>query len=413
MLPALLTLLLTPTFAKNQDAAKPFPGESRFFQVSKATGNGVVDTSGKEIIPCKYGYMEYVGEDRFIISEPSQQKGLWNTRGERICSIPAWTSMYGNNRFSDGLLLLSGDSNKYQVVYIDKWGKHIVKENTYRTGQPFSNGLAAVSYERREGEYCAYIDSSGKLKLGPFLNASGSSFKHEFALLRVDGKTGFIDKTGRFVLPPEFDHVEWRGEDKWILKKGDKEYTASSIESKISLQPNDIHAKQPLKTNLKVDNALEWSREQFMSANGLLVSEYRAPPGEPFSEHRTKIFYRFLENFDVIGMKRPSLEERLGKGENQKWLTEMPSGSTSLVQYSFSSPGARCGFGSSCLQIAYDSQDRVTGWRIEQGPDRSRWSWNCDNVVALDYSFPAIFTNLIPKQDIHKFMNIRTGILDN
>lgn len=56
------------------------------------------------------------------------------------------------------------------------------------------------------GEKCGYIDKSNKLVINPQFDWS-KEFSEGRAAVRVGGKWGYIDKTGKLVIAPQFDYA--------------------------------------------------------------------------------------------------------------------------------------------------------------------------------------------------------------
>lgn len=72
----------------------------------------------------------------------------------------------------------------------------------FEIAQPFSDGLAAVRIDGRYG----YIDTTGKIVIAPQFEAGGP-FSGEYAEVQVEGRSGAIDRTGRIVVPTQFDRL--------------------------------------------------------------------------------------------------------------------------------------------------------------------------------------------------------------
>lgn len=81
----------------------------------------------------------------------------------------------------------------------DKQGKVVVKPQ-FDGCQSFSQGLASVRVDKKWG----YIDKTGKFVVSPQFDYADSLFE-ERGLVVSNGKIGFIDKTGKIVIKPEFD----------------------------------------------------------------------------------------------------------------------------------------------------------------------------------------------------------------
>ena len=67
----------------------------------------------------------------------------------------------------------------------------------------FSEGLAEVWQNDKMG----YIDKSGKIVI-PIMFESGGAFSEGLAPVEVNGKWGYIDETGKIVIRPKFDEAE-------------------------------------------------------------------------------------------------------------------------------------------------------------------------------------------------------------
>jgi len=111
--------------------------------------------------------------------------------------------------FSEGLAEV-GDNNLWG--FIDETGTVVVPMHYGQHPGPFSEGLCAVMVDERLGGgklQIEYIDRTGTVVLGPFEQSTGFSeglaavgFGEDDAV-----KWGYIDATGRVVIPPQFDWV--------------------------------------------------------------------------------------------------------------------------------------------------------------------------------------------------------------
>ena len=91
--------------------------------------------------------------------------------------------------------------------FIDATGKIVIQPRFERVG-PFSDGLAVAANDAAKGNY-GYIDTTGKFRIAPTLQQSecgiGAPFREGLAQVRVQSKTGFIQKDGAFRIQPQFD----------------------------------------------------------------------------------------------------------------------------------------------------------------------------------------------------------------
>jgi hypothetical protein len=135
----------------------------RFIQNGKA---GYIDRSGKVVI-----------EPRFEFSG--------NHGGE----------------FHDGLLDVSFD----QSGYADTKGKTVI-DKQFSWSEDFSEGLALV--KPKGGDTWSFIDRTGEVSLVPRLEGETDlqpgTFSEGLAVVTVNKRNGYIDRSGRFVIPPKF-----------------------------------------------------------------------------------------------------------------------------------------------------------------------------------------------------------------
>jgi hypothetical protein len=105
--------------------------------------------------------------------------------------------------FSEGLAAVKlGDT----YGYLDRAGKMMIPPRFGDAGR-FSEGLALVSTDP-EGKQEGYIDKSGQLVIKGVEGDAARKFSGGLAAVRgKNGKYGFIDTTGKFVIQPQFDRV--------------------------------------------------------------------------------------------------------------------------------------------------------------------------------------------------------------
>ena len=116
---------------------------------------GFIDTSGREVVPCRY-------DDVFD--------------------------------FQEGMARVETDG---KWGYIDKTGREVIP-CIYEQAYDFSDGLAKVYLEKR-----FFIDKNGKEVLTA--GRDWDVFKEGLARITRDGKTGFVDKAGNEVIPCKYD----------------------------------------------------------------------------------------------------------------------------------------------------------------------------------------------------------------
>ena len=182
---------------------------------------GLVDKTGKEIVPCIYdsvGYEEhdiyYFTEDMIPISSggtfvadlgipyyEGSKYGFLDKTGKEV--ITPKYDLVGH--FSDGMAqVMLGDGETGKWGFIDKTCREIVPPGSYDFIQDFIDGMAAVSLNGKSG----FIDKSGR-EVVLFQYDYAESFSDGFACVMVNvggtDKWGAIDKSGREIVPCKYD----------------------------------------------------------------------------------------------------------------------------------------------------------------------------------------------------------------
>jgi hypothetical protein len=157
--------------------------------------------------------------------------GYMNEAGEVV--IPAQFGTYHElSNFSDGLALVKCGGTP---CYIDRKGQSVITLHAGDEGRWFREGLALVMFKDAPSDHqSGYIDKSGKTVIPPRYKYAGE-FSEGLAWVWEEGsKKGFIDKQGTYAIPPQFEDamgfseglapvaVSEAGQRKWgyIDKKG-------------------------------------------------------------------------------------------------------------------------------------------------------------------------------------------------
>jgi hypothetical protein len=177
-----------------------------------------VDTAGKDSFAnlngVEFGYVSPFSEGLAALSisifERNDLRGgpqkhvlhFINTKGERVFTVPD----AAGSRFSEGLAPVTvyrEDSEK--VGYVNPFGTFIIPPQ-FKSGGLFKEGLAAVVMENGN---CGYIGKDGKSAFQIDRPVSYCrDFSEGLASVYFDGKYGFIDHKGTWVISPKFDVAE-------------------------------------------------------------------------------------------------------------------------------------------------------------------------------------------------------------
>ena len=153
---------------------------------------GVIDTTGAMVIPL--GLKESISfyEGRAIVREAGKH-GYVDTRGRPVTPM-RFTNAH---RFFGGWASVEVDK-KWGLI--DTTGRFVV-EPSYERVKALSTNIYAAKF----GDTWRLIDRAGR-PYGSSFDISGLSEVHEgLAAARQRGKTGYIDTSGTWVIPPTFD----------------------------------------------------------------------------------------------------------------------------------------------------------------------------------------------------------------
>ncbi|HZT60338.1 MAG TPA: WG repeat-containing protein [Pyrinomonadaceae bacterium] len=181
---------------------------------------GFVDKAGRLAVPLKFTRADSFSEGLAPVQMArrlGERSGFIDRTGRVRIEFPFDVS-WG---FSEGLALVRSNG---AMFYLDHAGRKLPtpKIDDYEA-RPFSEGLAAVQIK---GEW-GYIDKTGRLVIAPQFDDAGDFYEGLAAVkVTVDesryvtcpmdeqGATrtstkiyGYIDRTGRFVVPPRFEYA--------------------------------------------------------------------------------------------------------------------------------------------------------------------------------------------------------------
>ncbi len=158
--------------SKKYDKAEDF--ESKYAQVGLKNKKGVVDRSGKEIVPPIYDFVAPLKE--CIIAKRGEKFGLLDTLGQE--KVPFIYDSFTNLGYWGGLKVCQDDK-------------------------------------------CGLIGSDGT-KITPLKYQFINAFPEGVAIVHIENRYGMIDKTGIELLPVEYKKIERLRENLFVIKRDDK-----------------------------------------------------------------------------------------------------------------------------------------------------------------------------------------------
>ena len=108
------------------------------------------------------------------------------------------------------------DMGHFKYSHIDKTGKVVIDVGKYDGAGGFSGGLATVYLEDKG---CGFIDKTGKEKIEPQFEEA-TCFSEGLAGVHIKDKWGVIDNAGRLVIKPQYDVINGFSEGVAVAVKG-------------------------------------------------------------------------------------------------------------------------------------------------------------------------------------------------
>ena len=166
--------------------------------VNKDGKYGVLDKNGNQIVAPKFKECQDFSDGLAWI-KMSRKWGCVDKKGNMVID----TNYISINNFHEGLAFVWIDNDR--PVCIDKKGNVVIKElpkGLHRSDYLiFSEGLACIKVDGKYG----YIDKTGEFAIEPQFY-SASNFSCGLALIMTENAMhGYIDKTGRIVIEPKYE----------------------------------------------------------------------------------------------------------------------------------------------------------------------------------------------------------------
>jgi len=196
---------------------------------------GVLDTKGNVILPCKYELINIREKSILVVFDFFDNDwGLYNLEGKKI-ELPKYNHVdYLTNKF----LIVATDVEKDffnkktggKWYLLDESGEQFNKVAydyiTLSAGEIYKV-CSGGKYHETDGftdkvkGKCGFLDSTGKLII-PIIYEDAKHFSEELAAVKTNGKWGFIDRTGKLVIPATLNFVGDFWDERALVFNGKK-----------------------------------------------------------------------------------------------------------------------------------------------------------------------------------------------
>src|SRR6516164_8860197 len=212
---------------------------------------------------------------------PVVEHGKWGymDKSGKIVIAPQYYDAYpfkeGMARVQPWQVLLS---KAIRVYFIDKSGK-IRTPKVYSDAEDFSEGLALVIVPGEKG--FGYIDATGNMIIPQDdSHEAGGQFRESLATIKQGGQWGYMNKTGKMVIQPQFKQALRFSEGLAAVKSGDK-WGYIDKSGKLAIAPQYEMAYQHVEGLAAVKDGGKWG---FIDNTGKMIIAPQFEEAFGFSE---------------------------------------------------------------------------------------------------------------------------------
>lgn len=390
----------TPVFAITTERDQFLPkihilGTDYVFTSNADGYSGLSQQDGTVIIPTNYRQLAYLGQGVFF-AEEENKKFLLDLNGRILQRLPEWASV--GRGFQSGIVNLSNVSN--QIAAYDKHGRNILKGTKFRYLRNFSSERAIVEYGEWLNWWSAYIDTSGKIVIGPFLNRMLNDFSNGVAIMPVGSQVGLIDTKGHFLIPPRYDSIVVDREGRYLASKNG---VSKILPVKATPDPDYSGSIDGDLWNPIYPQSLIVNHQAPQARYGSAISgevDARLPDFQSnWREYhdRVGLFGKLLAERNLIGMSIAELNDLFGPFDTRESYAHESSEYPYKADLILHKPAGCLGNpNQTMVQLGFDRQKVLRAWCINTGSGNSN-PWITENCRLLDPRAGLSLSNLVPR----------------
>lgn len=222
-----------------------------YYQFEKDGHFGICDQNGRTIFSPNGvgngGDVRPVWTDRFLqdtfTPEGVRVYKLYDEKANFIADLPQEIVVRSREYHDDLLLVELAHGNRFG--YVNRKGQYQIKPKYYGA-EEFNEGFASVIINDH-GTICgALIDKNEKLIAGPFQDGWTEHFENGLAIVTLSSKLcGMVDRSGEFVLKPEFESLK-RDKNRIFGLKNGRLHVFSDQGQLLSVLPSGVRLEDPI-----------------------------------------------------------------------------------------------------------------------------------------------------------------------
>ena len=197
-------LCTKPTYLQSSSSLNksPNPVKSGLAIMEKEGQSGLLDSLGSIIVPFgKYDKIDEFSDGMAKVYINEELTGFINTKGEELILSP---KVKNPDDFHCGFAKVETGKDFEEYGFINKKGKILKLKKRYDEIGTFSEGFCLINFADQYG----FIDTTGKEVIPATLEFEFvDNFSDGLCRVKKDSLYGFIDKKGIAVIPPSFTDV--------------------------------------------------------------------------------------------------------------------------------------------------------------------------------------------------------------
>ena len=184
-------------------------------KVRKGTQYGLVDFSGKEILPVEYTQIKALaGIENSILVQKEDKWGLVDTKADTIIPVAYQEIQAIGNQYQNGYIVIN-DDKQYGVI---DFTKKVILECNYEEIKPITgNGLYVVKEDGKQ----KVINKDKETVLDSGFDDIAQIAAEHLVFVK-NKKYGVMDKTGKIEIPANYDEISYLTGENYLAKSKGK-----------------------------------------------------------------------------------------------------------------------------------------------------------------------------------------------
>lgn len=196
-------------------------GDDGFASVYSEGKNGVVDSTGKMVVPMKYDDIFNIhqlgdSEKTYFTASKDGKWGLLDSTGKMLIPFEYGSVSIEKENFKLGWVSTEDKNRKHRGAINLETGVEI--QPAYDFLKIHKNFIIAAQYENNTYKYILLNSSGEKLSDAVY---SEMDYKHGYLLARKNKKYGILDIHGKTLIPFEYDYIWTKTKNLMMVQKGE------------------------------------------------------------------------------------------------------------------------------------------------------------------------------------------------